>query len=89
MGLSFAAVIERGKVQITACPKFAGPIADLNRASADPEFLGRSPRFVDRQRRASVGGFAQPLALFGSNQLNRDSAILGATQRPMASFCID
>lgn len=40
MGRSFAAVNERGKVQVTDASKFAEPIAELNRALAAPEFLG-------------------------------------------------
>lgn len=39
MGRSFAAVNERGKVQVTDASKFAEPVAALNRALAAPEFL--------------------------------------------------
>jgi Rps23 Pro-64 3,4-dihydroxylase Tpa1-like proline 4-hydroxylase len=39
VGRSFAAVNERGKVQVTDASKFAGPVAELNRALSAPEFL--------------------------------------------------
>jgi len=39
MGRTFAAVNERGKVQVTDSSKFAGPIQQLNAALAAPEFL--------------------------------------------------
>lgn len=39
IGRSFAAVNERGKVQVTDSSKFAEPVAELNRALAAPEFL--------------------------------------------------
>jgi hypothetical protein len=40
VGRSFAAVNERGKVQLTDAAQFAEPVAELNRALATPEFLG-------------------------------------------------
>ncbi|CAN5833075.1 hypothetical protein BH23PLA1_BH23PLA1_10140 [soil metagenome] len=39
-GLSFDAVNERGKIQLTDSAAFPEPIAELNRALATPEFLG-------------------------------------------------
>ena len=39
LGRSFAAVNERGKVQVTDASVFAEPVAELNRALATPEFL--------------------------------------------------
>ncbi len=39
LGRSFSAVNEKGKIQITDSSKFAGPVAELNRALASPEFL--------------------------------------------------
>ena len=39
IGRSFAALNERGKIQVTDSSKFAEPIAELNRALAAPEFL--------------------------------------------------
>jgi Rps23 Pro-64 3,4-dihydroxylase Tpa1-like proline 4-hydroxylase len=39
IGRSFSAVNEKGKIQVTDASKFAGPIAELNRALAAPEFL--------------------------------------------------
>jgi hypothetical protein len=39
IGKSFAAVNERGKVQVTDSSKFAEPVAELNRTLAAPEFL--------------------------------------------------
>ena len=36
VGMSFDAVNERGKVQVTDASKFAGPVAELNRALAGP-----------------------------------------------------
>ena len=39
VGRSFEAVNEKGKVQVTDSSKFAGPIAELNRTLASPEFL--------------------------------------------------
>lgn len=39
MGKKFAAVNERGKVQVTDASKFPEPIAQLNEALASPEFL--------------------------------------------------
>ena len=39
VGRSFAAVNEKGKVQVTDSAKFAEPIAELNRTLASPEFL--------------------------------------------------
>ncbi len=38
LGRSFAAVNERGKVQVTDASTFAEPVAELNRALAAPEF---------------------------------------------------
>jgi hypothetical protein len=40
MGRSFDAVNERKKIQVTDASTFAPPVAELNRALADPEFLG-------------------------------------------------
>ena len=40
IGVSFNAVNEAGKIQITDARTFAEPIAELNRALASPEFLG-------------------------------------------------
>jgi hypothetical protein len=39
IGRSFSAINERGKIQVTDASKFAEPIAELNRALAEPEFL--------------------------------------------------
>lgn len=39
MGRMFTAVNERQKIQVTDSSKFPGPIAELNRALASPEFL--------------------------------------------------
>jgi hypothetical protein len=39
VGKSFAAVNEKGKVQVTDSSTFAEPIAELNRTLASPEFL--------------------------------------------------
>jgi len=38
IGRTFSAVNEKGKIQITDAAKFTGPIAELNRALAAPEF---------------------------------------------------
>jgi Rps23 Pro-64 3,4-dihydroxylase Tpa1-like proline 4-hydroxylase len=38
LGRSFAAVNEKGKVQVTDSSSFAGPVAELNRQLASPEF---------------------------------------------------
>ncbi|MFO0954458.1 MAG: 2OG-Fe(II) oxygenase [Isosphaeraceae bacterium] len=38
LGRSFQAVNERGKVQVTDASRFAGPVAELNRLLAAPEF---------------------------------------------------
>jgi hypothetical protein len=40
IGLRFAAVNEGGLVQVTDSSNFAGPVTELNRALASPEFLG-------------------------------------------------
>jgi Rps23 Pro-64 3,4-dihydroxylase Tpa1-like proline 4-hydroxylase len=40
VGRTFAAVNEKGKVQVTDSSNFAEPIAELNRTLASPEFLG-------------------------------------------------
>ena len=39
IGMAFEAVNERNKVQVTDSSKFAGPVAELNRALAAPEFV--------------------------------------------------
>ncbi len=39
VGRSFDAVNEKGKVQMTDASTFAGPVAELNRTLASPEFL--------------------------------------------------
>jgi Rps23 Pro-64 3,4-dihydroxylase Tpa1-like proline 4-hydroxylase len=39
IGRGFSAVNEKGKIQVTDSSKFAGPIAELNRALAAPDFL--------------------------------------------------
>jgi hypothetical protein len=39
IGRSFTALNEKGKIQVTDASKFAEPIAELNRALAEPEFL--------------------------------------------------
>jgi hypothetical protein len=39
VGRMFTAVNEKGKVQLTDSSRFAGPIAELNRTLASPEFL--------------------------------------------------
>jgi len=39
LGRTFAAVNERGKVQVTDSSAFAEPVAELNRTLASPEFL--------------------------------------------------
>jgi 2OG-Fe(II) oxygenase superfamily len=39
IGRSFSALNEKGKIQVTDASKFAEPIADLNRALAEPELL--------------------------------------------------
>src|SRR6478609_5740040 len=38
IGRTFSAVNEKKKIQVTDATKFAGPIAELNRALAEPEF---------------------------------------------------